>query len=270
MVVRPNPVLFQLPPNAKPSSLPYRSVFAVLTSDTVLLYDTHHSHPLAMARGLHYAGLTDAAWSEDGKTLFVTSSDGYVSILSFGNGELGDVYVAKDVKIVQKVEENATAEVDKPKLKQPESSGAVINTLVPKKKNKLKLKEPESSGAVINILVPKKKKAQTSPPPSAGDSSESSSNEGKKVTFSQVNQVKQIEPRQPAVIVNTLVGKKKKKKIAPTLVTPAQQQQTQNSGEKRSIEEAPAAAPLQENGINILVPKKKKKVLGSSTPVPTS
>lgn len=93
VVVRPNPVLFHLPPNnATRSELPYRSIFAVLTYDSVIIYDTFHNRPLALARGLHYAGLTDASWSSDGRTLFVTSSDGYISILSFMKGELGNVY----------------------------------------------------------------------------------------------------------------------------------------------------------------------------------
>ena len=42
-------------------------------------------------KGLHYAGLTDAAWTGDGRGLLVTSSDGYVSLLGFVEGELGEV-----------------------------------------------------------------------------------------------------------------------------------------------------------------------------------
>ena len=57
-----------------------------------MIYDTYHSHPLCIARGLHYAGLTDCAWSSDGKNLIVCSTDGYISILSFGEGEFGEVY----------------------------------------------------------------------------------------------------------------------------------------------------------------------------------
>jgi hypothetical protein len=107
-VVRPNPVLFKLPkcatleskenqsPDAKnfqaASGLPYRSVFAVLTLDSVLVYDTYHSRPLSIVRGLHYAGLTDCTWSKDGLNLLVSSTDGYISVLSFSPGELGDVY----------------------------------------------------------------------------------------------------------------------------------------------------------------------------------
>lgn len=116
MVVRASPVLFKLPglddatksvdeppeskENQTPSSscgsrgrrLPYRSVFAVLTTDSILVYDTHHSRPLSVVRGLHYAGLSDCQWSTDGMKLVVSSIDGYVSIVSFENGELGEVY----------------------------------------------------------------------------------------------------------------------------------------------------------------------------------
>lgn len=98
VVVRPNPVLFQIPKSVQeeskenPSALPYRSIFAVLTLDSVLIYDTHHDQPLAVARGLHYAGLTDCCWSHDGLHLMVCSTDGYLSIISFKDGELGQVY----------------------------------------------------------------------------------------------------------------------------------------------------------------------------------
>merc|ERR1712165_320983 len=73
--------------------LPYRSIFAVLTIDTVLIYDTYHSNPLSIIKGLHYAGLTDCSWTANGQNLVVSSTDGYISILSFEDGELGDVYV---------------------------------------------------------------------------------------------------------------------------------------------------------------------------------
>ncbi|KAG7356618.1 WD-40 repeat-containing protein [Nitzschia inconspicua] len=113
VVVRPNPVLFELPPKAMQDSkenqspmqdddnndrspsacgLPYRSIFAVLTLDSVLIYDTYHIHPLSVIQGLHYAGLTDCCWSSDGKNLMISSSDGYISIVNFSEGELGKVY----------------------------------------------------------------------------------------------------------------------------------------------------------------------------------
>jgi chromatin assembly factor 1 subunit B len=79
-------------PLNKGRGLPYRSVFAVLTTDSILVYDTHHTRPLAVVRGLHYAGLSDCQWSADGKKLIVSSIDGYISIVTFENGELGEVF----------------------------------------------------------------------------------------------------------------------------------------------------------------------------------
>jgi len=223
VVVRPNPILFKLPPNAKnstnPTQLPYRSVFAVLTADTALLYDTYHNHPLAMARGLHYAGLTDATWSSDGRTLFVTSSDGYVSILSFGAGELGDVYDAPKVRILNKVTEkiDAASEVGEPKVTLAAQS---INS-----------KQSESDPVTINTLVPKKKKKKIAPTPVIAATDSGCNREQKKVTFTAPAHEgsDQLEPSQP--MINTLVPKKKK--VSPTLVTPMiQMQQPRNSVEE--------------------------------------
>ncbi|CAM9125497.1 unnamed protein product, partial [Phaeothamnion confervicola] len=70
--------------------LPYRVVFAVATIDTLLLYDTQHHFPLAVAAGLHYAQLTDLSWSSDGRLLVLSSADGYVTTFRFAAGELGE------------------------------------------------------------------------------------------------------------------------------------------------------------------------------------
>lgn len=67
-------------------------MFAVLTTDSILVYDTHHTRPLSIIRGLHYASHSDCQWSADGMTLVVASIDGYISIVSFEKGELGEVY----------------------------------------------------------------------------------------------------------------------------------------------------------------------------------
>lgn len=116
VAVRPSPVLYKLPgsvpmevnenaseegaPDAtkSPRGVPYRSIFAVLTQDSVLIYDTHHERPLCIARGLHYAGLTDCTWSVDGRQLIVSSTDGYLSILSFDENEFGQVYTPPKVE----------------------------------------------------------------------------------------------------------------------------------------------------------------------------
>lgn len=43
-------------------ALPYRLVYAVACQDSVLLYDTQQAGPIAIFRGLHYAGFNDIAW----------------------------------------------------------------------------------------------------------------------------------------------------------------------------------------------------------------
>ena len=90
-------MLFQLPNTDQENQprrgkLPYRSIIDVLTQDSILIYDTIHAAPLAVLRGLHYANLTNAVWSADGLSLVVSSTDGYVSLVRFANGELGEIY----------------------------------------------------------------------------------------------------------------------------------------------------------------------------------
>ncbi|KAG0284092.1 hypothetical protein BGZ96_011539 [Linnemannia gamsii] len=72
--------------------LGYRSIYAVATQDSILIYDTQQSAALALVSHLHYATFTDMAWSSDGCNLILTSSDGFCSIISFEDGELGKVY----------------------------------------------------------------------------------------------------------------------------------------------------------------------------------
>lgn len=73
-------------------SLPYRMVYAVATQDAVLVYDTQQTIPLCVVSNLHYATFTDLAWSNDGLTLLMSSSDGFCSTLTFAPGELGSTY----------------------------------------------------------------------------------------------------------------------------------------------------------------------------------
>ncbi|KAI0547865.1 WD40 repeat-like protein [Xylaria curta] len=73
-------------------ALPYRMVYAVATQDAVLLYDTQQTTPICVVSNLHLATFTDLAWSSDGSTLLISSSDGFCSTLSFTPGELGQEY----------------------------------------------------------------------------------------------------------------------------------------------------------------------------------
>ncbi|EDO38692.1 predicted protein, partial [Nematostella vectensis] len=78
--------------NSSLSKLPYRMVFAVATLDAVLLYDTQQQVPFAYVSNIHYSGISDMAWSNNGSTLVISSTDGYCSMLYFKDGELGTPY----------------------------------------------------------------------------------------------------------------------------------------------------------------------------------
>lgn len=264
-MVRPNPVLFRLPPNAaapdeKPA-LPYRSVFAVLTTDSVVIYDTHHDRPLALARGLHYAGLTDAAWSGDGRTLFVTSSDGYVSILSFGTGELGDAYSAPTTtaRIVDRRVSGSDASEGTAVGGSEDVSATTASWM-----GSGQQRPGPNDACVVNTLVPKKKMEGTAP--DGDDATNSDTGVGKKrVRFGDPldDRSNQPDPGQP--VINNLLPKKKKK-IVPTLVVGTAHQI--ETIEKKQPEDIIAqTVDSQGPSINILVAKKKMKVVGSSTPV---
>jgi chromatin assembly factor 1 subunit B len=203
VVIRPNPVLFKLPKSvsedskenirspptqSSPSSvannnsrrcdgsLPYRSIFAVLTLDSVIIYDTYHSKPLCIARGLHLAGLTDCSWTADGKHLVVSSTDGYISFISFLDGELGEIYEAGSIettiacatvddKEMYKVEKSPAASlrpcepgssaiVAPPTKKQKMDSDVVrINTNILQGRKKSEKVEKDVVGGVTNLSL---------------------------------------------------------------------------------------------------------------------
>lgn len=91
VAVRFCPVIFTFHatrPDA-PFKLPYRVVFAIATLNSLYIYDTESSSPIAIMAGLHYASITDIAWSSDAKFLAVSSQDGYCTVVEFEDGDLG-------------------------------------------------------------------------------------------------------------------------------------------------------------------------------------
>ncbi|KAL7142018.1 hypothetical protein ABFS83_08G094300 [Erythranthe nasuta] len=69
--------------------LPYRLIFAVATLNSLYIYDTESVQPIVIAAGVHYAAITDIAWSPAGNYLALSSQDGYCTLLEFDNQELG-------------------------------------------------------------------------------------------------------------------------------------------------------------------------------------
>ena len=83
-------------------ALPYRMVYAVATQNAVMIYDTQQATPIARVSNIHYTGLTDLSWSPDGQILFVASTDGFCSIITFPPGELGEVYTPTETSADEK------------------------------------------------------------------------------------------------------------------------------------------------------------------------
>jgi len=91
--VRFSPILYKLKPledGVKPMiDLPYNMIFAVVTLNSVVIYETQQPNPIAMLSNLHYAPLTDLAWTGDGQNMMISSVDGFCSLVTFDSGELG-------------------------------------------------------------------------------------------------------------------------------------------------------------------------------------
>lgn len=93
VAVRCCPILYELRPG-QPSlyDIPYRMIFAVATQNAILLYDTQQVTPFARIARIHYTRLTDIAWSNNGRIIVISSTDGYCSIVTFNEKELGTPY----------------------------------------------------------------------------------------------------------------------------------------------------------------------------------
>ncbi|XP_072939227.1 chromatin assembly factor 1 subunit B isoform X2 [Epargyreus clarus] len=105
------------PPAAVP--LPRRLVLAVATKRCVLLYDTQQRAPLALVSNVHYTRLTDLTWSPDGRMLVASSTDGFCSVITFGEGELGEVLpddVEEKKAPVEEPQTDAKETADEPKV----------------------------------------------------------------------------------------------------------------------------------------------------------
>lgn len=74
-------------------------VFAIATRSSVYFYDTQQKTPFACVSNIHYARLTDLAWSENGEILVVSSTDGFCSIIAFEKGELGEIFTGDPKKL---------------------------------------------------------------------------------------------------------------------------------------------------------------------------
>ena len=82
--IRFNPYLFKktMSPTSVPLlDLPYRMIFAVATTDQVIIYATDQQTPITVIGNIHYAPINDITWCSN-EALVACSSDGYCSVMT--------------------------------------------------------------------------------------------------------------------------------------------------------------------------------------------
>uniref|UniRef100_A0A5B6ZEH2 CAF-1 p60 homolog n=1 Tax=Davidia involucrata TaxID=16924 RepID=A0A5B6ZEH2_DAVIN len=143
--------------------LPYRLIFAVATLNSLYIYDTESVPPIAILAGLHYAAITDIAWSPNGKYLALSSQDGYCTLVEFEKDELGfPISLSEEKKVmgddnnkpVQKSDEmgieattnnsivgadSRKAEAEAEKIEGKQASPSSISTPIPNKPAKRRI-----------------------------------------------------------------------------------------------------------------------------------
>ncbi|KAI2504690.1 hypothetical protein MHU86_9800 [Fragilaria crotonensis] len=207
-VVAANPILFHLPEGVQQhAGLRYKTIFCVLTEKSVLIYDTYHTKPIAMARGLHYSGLTDAMWTPDGQSLIVCSSDGYLSFVMFEEGELGRVYDKKET--TNDVETKETLLVDMNRTPTMTTTGTITLENVALVSPIGERQRPEPT---VNILQPHRKSDASNQRVVAGVPA---------ATADKSMWLNNGDGEAPTV--NVLEPKKKKKRVELTVVSPGHQ-----------------------------------------------
>lgn len=126
VAVRCSPLLYRLRshnPDKNPPvvPLPYRMIFAVATKSSVYFYDTQQKQPFALISNIHYTRLTDITWSNDGRVVVVSSTDGFCSLITFEDGELGDVYEDSDAVLEAALAQVIAKTVKTKKIKDSDS-----------------------------------------------------------------------------------------------------------------------------------------------------
>ncbi|KAK3842472.1 MAG: component of the chromatin assembly complex, partial [Linnemannia gamsii] len=197
--------------------LGYRSIFAVATQDSILIYDTQQSAALALVSHLHYATFTDMAWSSDGCNLILTSSDGFCSIISFEEGELGTVYTPpKSMMALLPAPDSTLASPKEPKAKakqeKSESAGTPKKSTTKKAAGKTQttLSTPAMPGATAGKVASASASAVTTATQSPASASPADSPKTSFKTERDGDSVMSIASEQPTP---------KKRRIQPTFVS---------------------------------------------------
>ncbi|XP_065873208.1 chromatin assembly factor 1 subunit FAS2 [Euphorbia lathyris] len=158
VVVRFCPVAFSLRQSHSAGffKLPYRLIFAVATLNSLYIYDTESVSPIAVFAGLHYASITDIAWSPCAKYLAVSSQDGYCTLVAFEIDELGSPVSLAEHKNDMVCKNKSPVKIPDEKMVEnpspaPESRKAEVEN------NEGKQKLPSSIGTPISTKPAKKR-----------------------------------------------------------------------------------------------------------------
>ncbi|KAK7369484.1 hypothetical protein VNO80_11523 [Phaseolus coccineus] len=162
VAVRFCPIIFKLQGTNSLNSagvfnLPYRIIFAVATLNSLYIYDTESTSPLAVLAGLHYAAITDITWSSDAHYLALSSQDGFCSLVEFENDELGSPYSLSEGKAKEDSESNLqtgndTVTLDKPDNMVIEATGNVEGVIADSRKNEAEEKTDDMIIEITGII----------------------------------------------------------------------------------------------------------------------
>ncbi|XP_063618248.1 chromatin assembly factor 1 subunit B [Cydia splendana] len=159
LVTRWSPVSYSVRADG-PRGLPLRRrmLLAVATRRSVMVYDTQQKTPIAVISNIHYTRLTDLSWSPDGRTLVASSTDGYCSVISFADGELGHVLADAPEETHMDVAEQMEVDTEE----QSEADKAVKDTKTVEKKEE-STQSPKSKTRKIDSFIKFKAPSEKSP-----------------------------------------------------------------------------------------------------------
>lgn len=178
LCARFSPVTFKLRNNTcNLWGLPYRIVFAVITTRSVLIYDSQQPTPIGYVSQIHLARLTDLAWSDNGQLLMISSYDGYVTMIQFEKGEFGEVYTEPLLQPAEEKVEKSTS-VDE--------NGKASEEKKILKKGQKRVKAPKENGA--------SKREKLNPDDTEHEQAEGDSKETKETRQSKKATPKKITP----------------------------------------------------------------------------
>ncbi|XP_063536260.1 chromatin assembly factor 1 subunit B [Cydia strobilella] len=169
LVTRWSPVSYSLRADGpRGLALRRRMLLAVATRRSVMVYDTQQKTPIAVISNIHYTRLTDLSWSPDGRTLVASSTDGFCSVISFADGELGQVLpdapeeTPKDMADQMEIDTEEQAEADKAAKGTKTAEKKEESTHSPKSKTRkidsfIKFKAPSEKSPKKRKSEPKQK-----------------------------------------------------------------------------------------------------------------